>query len=246
MSESMRMWMESGFNVFYLIAVWTLVALMARRLQHGPAEEYGVRRVFLWMFALLALGDTGHVGFRVVAYLLGDVTTTVNLFGKSITLIGLGSLSTSITVTVFYMLMVLLWKARTGKTLAPFAWFLLLAGAVRLVILAFPQNQWSALVPPRDWSLLRNLPLTIQGLGIAYLVLRDAAAGQDRHFRQIGICILVSYAFYVPVILFVQQVPLIGMLMIPKTLAYLAAAWIGYRALFAVPSQELSQTAREI
>jgi hypothetical protein len=49
--------------------------------------------------------------------------------------------------------------------------------------------------------------------------------------------ILVSYACYLPVILLVQQVPLIGMLMIPKTMAYLAIAIIAYRALY-VPRRE--------
>jgi hypothetical protein len=44
--------------------------------------------------------------------------------------------------------------------------------------------------------------------------------------------ILVSYAFYAPVILFVQQVPAVGMLMIPKTLTYLVMAFVGYRDIF--------------
>ena len=44
--------------------------------------------------------------------------------------------------------------------------------------------------------------------------------------------ITVSFAFYIPVILFARQIPLIGMLMIPKTVAYLAIAWIAYRGLW--------------
>ena len=44
--------------------------------------------------------------------------------------------------------------------------------------------------------------------------------------------IAVSYAFYVPVILWSAQIPMLGMLMIPKTSAYIAIAIIGYRALF--------------
>jgi len=42
----------------------------------------------------------------------------------------------------------------------------------------------------------------------------------------------VSYAFYAPVILWVATVPVLGMLMIPKTCAYVAIALIAYRALF--------------
>jgi hypothetical protein len=44
--------------------------------------------------------------------------------------------------------------------------------------------------------------------------------------------IAFSYAFYAPVILWAAQAPMLGMLMIPKTCAYLAVAIIGYRAIF--------------
>jgi hypothetical protein len=74
--------------------------------------------------------------------------------------------------------------------------------------------------------------LTILGLGVAYLILRDARRAQDRAFTWIGLMILVSYALYIPVILFVQQVPIIGMLMIPKTMAYVAIGFIAYLNLY--------------
>jgi len=44
--------------------------------------------------------------------------------------------------------------------------------------------------------------------------------------------IAISYAFYIPVILFAQQQPLVGLLMIPKTCAYLVVAWLAYRGLW--------------
>ena len=54
--------------------------------------------------------------------------------------------------------------------------------------------------------------------------------------------ILVSYACYIPVILWVQQMPIIGMLMIPKTIAYVAIAIIAYRGLYPQRERQL-QTA---
>ena len=78
----------------------------------------------------------------------------------------------------------------------------------------------------------RNVPLIIQGLGVAYLIIRDALATKDRVFKWVGAMILVSYAFYMPVILFVQRVPMLGMLMIPKTMAYVAIAWLAFANLF--------------
>ena len=225
MSESMRMWVEVGFNVTYLAVVWGLVAIMAlRRARVSPADRPLAVRVLI-AFTLLALGDTGHVGFRVVAYALGGLEANP-------TLVGLGALSTAYTVTVFYMLMVDLWRLRFKQKMGWFGWLLLGAGVVRMVVMAFPQNQWEQIVAPYDWSLLRNGFLVVQGLGVLYLILRDSARVGDRAFRWIGIMIALSFAFYAPVILWVQWVPMLGMLMIPKTCAYLGVAFIAYRALY--------------
>ena len=236
MTESMRMWIEVIFNTLYLITIWGLVIAMLRREPGLPEAHRPLRRLLTWAFVLLAFGDTGHVGFRILAYLQGDLSTTVSLLGHSVGLVGLGSFFTAYTVTIFYMLVLLMWKTRFKRQLGAFGWFLLASGVARLVIMAFPQNQWSSLVPPFGWSMARNIPLMIQGLGAAVLILQDAVRTDDRVFHDIAICILASYAFYIPVILFVQVAPLVGMLMIPKTLAYVAIAIIGYRSLFLAPT----------
>ena len=110
---------------------------------------------------------------------------------------------------------------------------MLLAAAFRLIVMCFPQNQWTSVVPPFDWSLYRNIPLMIQGIGAAVLIFINALKNNDVIYKGISLWIFVSYLCYIPVILFVQKAPLIGMLMIPKTLAYLAVALIGYRNYFA-------------
>jgi len=241
LTESIRMWTEVLFNTMYLITIWGLVVAMLRREPDVPEDHRPLGRLLISSFTLLALGDTGHVGFRVLAYLQGDLATTIKLFGRPVGLVGLGALSTAYTVTIFYLLVLLMWKTRFRKELGLFGWFLLASGVVRLIIMAFPQNQWSSLVPPFGWSIARNIPLVMQGLGVAFLILRDSANNNDRVFRAIGICILISYAFYTPVILYVGVAPLIGMLMIPKTLAYVAIAIIGYRNLFLTPAQHLAE-----
>ncbi len=225
MTEAMRMWTEIVFNLAYLAVVWTLVGSMFIGRARVASADRSVVRLFIAAFALLALGDTGHVGFRVWAYALGDLEARVGGVG----LVGIGALSTAITVTLFYVLLVVIWQARFHKPYGWFGWFLFAAAVVRLILMAFPQNDWNSSVPPQPWSLYRNLPLIIQGLGVAYLILRDSRTRQDRPFQWVGIWILVSYAFYTPVILFVQAVPVVGMLMIPKTLAYVAIAILAYR-----------------
>lgn len=234
MSETTVMWMEISFNIAYLLVIWAMVIAMLRRQPHLPAESQPLTRLFIWAFGLLALGDTGHVGFRVWAYGLGSLESTISLFGREIGLVGLGALATAYTVTLFYMLVLLIWQKRYGKAYGWFGGLLWAAGVFRLVIMLFPGNDWNSTVPPQTWSLIRNVPLMIQGFGVAYLILRDARAAQDRSFVWVGAMILVSYAFYLPVILFVRQMPMIGMLMIPKTMAYVAIAFIAYDGLFKV------------
>lgn len=225
MSETMRIWVEILFNVTYLLVIWVLVAMMARNLKHVALADEPVAKRLMWAFALLALGDTGHVGFRVVAYGLGGLEANPAL-------VGLGALSTAFTVTLFYMLMVDIWRLRFHKPLGAAGWSLLAVGVVRLVVMLFPQNEWDRLVAPYQWSLLRNALLTIQGLGVMVLILRDAGRTQDRPFQWIGAMIALSYMFYAPVILWGAQMPMLGMLMIPKTCAYVAIAIIGYGAMF--------------
>jgi hypothetical protein len=235
LSESLQVWMEIVFNVVYLIAVWGLVIVMVLRRASVAPEDRGVARLVRWAFALLALGDTGHVGFRVLAYASGGLDTQFSVLERQIGLVGIGALCTAITVTLFYVLLLETWRVRFDRKYGWFEYLLLAATVVRLLLLIPAANQWNNVVPPQPYALYRNLPLILLGLGTAFLILRDARRARDRAFTWIGIMILVSYACYLPVILFVQQVPIIGMLMIPKTMAYLVVGFVAYFELYRSP-----------
>ena len=245
MSEAMQLWGEIVFNVAYLVIVWGLVWAMIRRLPQLSQANHPLARLFIWAFALLALGDSGHVGFRVLAYAAGSLETTLTVIGVEVGLVGIGVFSTSVTVTIFYALMLMIWRVRFDQQYGGFGLLLFLAAAVRLVLMLFPQNEWSRIVSPQPWATYRNLPLLVQGLGAAYLILRDAIANKDRTFKWVGVMILVSYAFYVPVVLFVEVVPMIGMLMIPKTMAYVAIAWVAFTNVFRKTSPESLRLGKE-
>jgi hypothetical protein len=232
MTESARVWIEIAFNVAYLIVVWGLVLAMIRHRPSVAPQDQRVARLVRWAFALLALGDTGHVGFRVLAYATGGLETGINLLGLEVGLVGLGALSTAITVTLFYVLLLEIWRVRFDRRYGWFEYLLLAVTVARFLVMIPAANEWSNAVPPQTWGLYRNLPLTILGLGVAYLILRDALRARDTAFTWIGTMILVSYAMYIPVILFVQQVPPIGMLMIPKTMAYVVIGFIAYYELY--------------
>jgi hypothetical protein len=134
-------------------------------------------------------------------------------------------------------MMLELWRVRYDRKHGWFEYLLLAAAVFRLVIMLLPVNEWNRVVPLQPWSTIRNMPLTLVGLGVAYLIMRDARKTGDSTFIWIGTMILVSYACYIPVILFVQQIPMIGMLMIPKTMAYVAIGFLAYNELYRQPSR---------
>ena len=235
MNQNLTAWFEIIFDVVYLIVVWGIVTLMLRTLKSVPEGDQRTARLIQVAFALLALGDTGHVGFRVLAELMGGADASVTFLGMPMSLVGLGMLTTAFTVTLFYMLFVYVWKARFQQRFNWFTNLLLLAGLVRPIFMALPGNDWGNVVPPQPISLYRNIPLLIQGVGVIGLILFSAYKHNDVTFKWIGWLMVVSYAFYTPVILFAQQYPLVGMLMIPKTCAYLAIAWVAYQGLWKRP-----------
>jgi len=242
MTETLRMWIEVVFDVLYLVVIWGVVNAMFRRRSVVRSGDRLVAELAMVAFLLLALGDSAHVGFRVLAYAAGGGASSLSWLGGQWALLGLGTLTTAVTVTLFYVLMLAIWRARFGKQYGPFEHLLFLAALVRLILLAVPENQWYSAVPPWPWALIRNLPLLVQGLGVACLFMRDARAGRDRTFWWIGIMILVSFACYMAVVLFIKQVPLIGMLMIPKTVAYVVACLLAYRALYLAPPAAVQST----
>ena len=234
MSETLRMVIEATIDITYLIVVWGLVLSMFVRLRRGEVieDKRRVAKLVMIAYALLGLGDLGHVGFRLVAMAIGDPTPHFTLLGTEMGLRGVGTMATSITVTLFYALMVVVWRYRFGRKYGPLHHLLFAAALIRLIMLGLPINRWDEAVPPQPWSIIRNLPLLIQGLGVIYLFMRDARVTGDRTFWWMGILVAVSFSCYMPVVLFVQQVPLIGMLMLPKTLASLVMCIVAYKDLF--------------
>jgi hypothetical protein len=168
MPEAIRMWIEVAFDTVYLIVVWGLVVAMFRRRSVVRPDDRRVPKLTMIAFTLLALGGTGHVGFRVVAYAIGDVSPQLSLLGMPFGLRGLGTLATAITVTLFYVLMLAIWRSHFNRQYGPFEHLLLASALVRLLLLALPVNQWDSPVPPQPWSMIRNLPLLVQGLGYAF------------------------------------------------------------------------------
>ena len=115
---------------------------------------------------------------------------------------------------------------RNGLTAAVYA-----LAAARAALCMMPQNQWLSADAPLVWGIYRNIPFALLGLLIIVLFSKSAKEHGDRAFRWMWLTIVLSFGFYIPVVLWADAVPLIGMLMIPKTCAYVWTVLIGYSAM---------------
>lgn len=106
-----------------------------------------------------------------------------------------------------------------------------LFGLMAVVLCMMPQNQWLTNHTPLAWGILRNVPFALLGLLIIVLFYRSAKQNNDKAFRWMWLTIVLSFGFYIPVVLWADVTPMIGMLMIPKTCAYVWTVLIGYNAM---------------
>ena len=146
--------------------------------------------------------------------------------------LGAGKFITSITMTIFYVILYYVWRTRyqiNGQRGITAAVYLL--SASRIAISLLPQNQWLSASSPLSWGIYRNIPFALLGLLIIVLFYKSAKEQKDQAFRYMWLTIVLSFGFYIPVVLWADKIPLIGMLMIPKTCAYVWTVLIGYFAM---------------
>ena len=202
------------------MTVITLGILMVRG--SGGELQY---RLFGAMAITLGCGDAFHLIPRAVAL----CTTGLESYTAAL---GIGKLITSITMTVFYVLLYDVWCCRyriTGKKgLTIAVWTL---AALRVVLCLMPQNAWTSAEAPMSWGIYRNIPFTVLGALIVVLFYRSAKETGDRPFRFLWLTVVISFGCYLPVVLFADRIPAVGMLMIPKTCAYVWTVLIGFNAM---------------
>ena len=182
-------------------------------------------RLFGWMAVVLGAGDSFHLVPRALAL----CTTGLENY---VVPLGLGKWITSVTMTVFYVLLYYVWRKRyqiQGQKSVTLAVYLL--SAARVVLCMMPQNRWLEAQSPLSWGIYRNIPFALLGLLIIVLFYRSAKEKNDTAFRWMWLTIVLSFGFYIPVVLWADTIPMIGMLMIPKTCAYVWTILIGYAAM---------------
>ena len=188
-------WVELVFDIVYLLAA-AGIGLLSLRL--GDALVAAAA----WV---LALGDAFHLVPRIMAI----VTEDEPRFARAMRI---GKAVTSITMTVFYLL---LWQIgiRLSESAPLWAGLAIMLAALRILLCLLPQNRWLDSAPPRRWAIYRNIPFVLLGAAVAVLFAQQGGA--------MPLAILLSFVFYLPVVLFVHRNPKIGMLMLPKSCAYI-------------------------
>ena len=211
---------ETLFDTVYLISVITIGILMIRKSKgNRQFTMFGI------MAVLLGSGDAFHLVPRALAL----CTTGLENFTVPL---GLGKWITSVTMTVFYVVLYHIWRERyqiKGHSAATAAVYGL--AGLRIILCMMPQNNWLSASAPLSWGIYRNIPFALMGILIIVLLYKSAKENNDKSFRFMWLTIVLSFAFYIPVVLWVDVIPMIGMLMIPKTCAYVWTVVIGYNAM---------------
>lgn len=196
---------ESAFDILYLIFAVTSGCLMLRKAGDRTEKLMGLAAL------ILGCGDAFHLIPRVLNYFV-DADFTAAL--------GVGKLITSISMTVFYLLLYYIWlgyyRMRENKRVTGVLWMLLI---IRVILCLLPQNGWMENSTDLVWGMIRNIPFVLLGAAICAIFFQKRK--NDRIFRFFWLLILLSFLFYIPVAVGAGLLPMLGMLMLPKTICYI-------------------------
>ncbi len=228
-------WSVIIVSILYLAGAWTVTALMARALSHrAPADRRPLRWPF-WAVLTLALGDSVHTIPRIYRTFTGSLLPGgLNWFGRTWDWMAIGLLISSATMSVFYLILFQYLQERRGIRWDRWSWAMLGLLVIRLALLPCPLNGWEGSAAP-GWRIYRNIPFTAMGLMAIVALFLEGRGGQTREhrlLRAIAWCLIVSFSAFWVTVLGAEQYPILGAMMLPKTIAYLVTVVLLYRLAF--------------
>ena len=196
---------ESLFDILYLILTITLGINILLKGKNKLPKLMGLATL------LLGCGDAFHLVPRILNYF---IDYDFNLY------LGIGKFITSITMTIFYIFMYYIYldnyKIKENKNITNYIWIL---SIIRIMLCLFPQNRWFTNESPFTWGIIRNIPFVI--LGVIIIILYFKNKDKDSYFKNIWLYILLSFIFYLIVVIGASSVSILGMFMLPKTICYI-------------------------
>lgn len=213
--------MEAVFDTCYLL--FDLIAgILFFAFSHG-SPLFLLYGVLTWT---LCFGDAFHLVPRVLRAIKGSNE-------KIERQLGIGLQISSITMTIFYILLLYIWKQTFYEMTAPVMLEILIwvSAAVRIVVCMLPQNNWCGEEGNCKLSVIRNAVFAVTGICVIVLYVMSGNT-YGYHMTRMAAAIVVSFGCYLPVTLLSKKMPKIGMLMIPKTCAYIWMIVMGLQLLF--------------
>lgn len=203
---------ESLFDIIYLAVV---IGMGVRLLFLDDKESNLVASMGL----VLGIGDSFHLLPRVFSHM------SEGGFDRFSSMLSWGQFITGITMTVFYVLFYFYYSRLSGDVNSKKKITIFVLAITRIVLLLMPQNNWGG-EGNYMMGILRNIPFLIMGiLLIAWTYKNRSIEGLKKSY----LWILLSFLFYIPVVLYVDRVPAVGALMMPKTIAYVLLILEGYK-----------------
>ncbi|MEF9966968.1 MAG: hypothetical protein RR766_00535 [Longicatena sp.] len=215
--------METVFDIVYLsivIGLGIYFLSQAKTLEHPTTLIlYGS------MTLILGIGDSFHLIPRIFSN-LSKYPSKWNSY------LGLGKMITSITMTIFYVVLFWVWKYIYPTYHIPVFLDYIVSGValLRIFLCLLPQNKWAENKDEAPWPTIRNLPFYILGSIVVILYAYSAIKMHDG-FRFMPIAITLSFLFYIPVTIYAKRYPKVGMLMICKTIMYIWIVTMGFNLL---------------
>ncbi|HCD24340.1 MAG TPA: hypothetical protein DEQ72_03330 [Lachnospiraceae bacterium] len=213
--------MEAIFDAAYLI--FDLIAAILFFL-------FSKGNVLFILYGILTLALCGGDAFHLVPRIKRAVWGSNERIKKQL---GIGLQVSSITMTAFYIILMYIWKFTFPEYKVPviIEAIIWISAIVRMVICLFPQNNWCTEEGNRTLSVIRNAVFAVTGIGVILLYLISGNA-YGYHMTRMVAAILISFGCYIPVTLFSKTKPRVGLLMIPKTCAYMWIIAMGLQLLF--------------
>lgn len=162
------------------------------------------------MTLLLGLGDSFHLIPRIVAQ------ATVDGFEVNAAGLFLGTRISAMTMSLFYLLFYYYIRREMKKTNRTLDVLMPVLFLIRIVTVILSFNRAASM------DLISNGPFVLMGIIDIALLYKERA---NTNFGKLYIYVFFSFLFYVPVVLFKNTFPTIGMLMMPKTVMYLLIVW---------------------
>lgn len=201
---------EAIFNIVYLMSA-TIIAVVL----FVSANDGLIKILAAVMASVLVIGDAFHLVPRILVV----ITKKEDRLRKAL---GIGKQITSITMTIFYLILFQV-GVIVFKTEDIFWWMIIIyaLAIIRIVLCLLTQNKWIERYPPLKWSVWRNIPFFMLGIVVAWFYFINRT--YIKELQAVWLAIILSFTFYLPVVLWSNKNSKIGMLMLPKTCVYV---WI--------------------